>query len=281
MKKPHNQDLCSMCQKLGRKCTGLVEEDVSDEEKNKLDEPNHRVIQKDGVKFKIRGSLRGRGVGFGESGGGSFGGGNSVGGGFGGNGGGDGTPDDRKNSKGGAFLFINGLPLDVPKEYLQEFLSDAIPEAEVIRVHHGIGEYRVWIRLEAGSIVENAIRRLTVEFEDLDSTLLVDESKVSRDSFGNMVSVELAWKDRFGDHSRNYGGCTGSDDSIENVDVAMSGLVVDDENPMKTHSNSGSGFGRDFNGNFVGDRDSNSPTVNYSSNLSDYEADNDPERHHW
>merc|ERR1712131_253189 len=99
MKKPHNQDLCSMCQKLGRKCTGLVEEDVSDEEKNKLDEPNHRVIQKDGVKFKIRGSLRGRGVGFGESGGGSFGGGNSVGGGFGGHGGGDGTPDDRKNSK--------------------------------------------------------------------------------------------------------------------------------------------------------------------------------------
>ena len=35
MKKPHNQDLCSMCNKLGRKCTGIVEEDVSDDEKTK------------------------------------------------------------------------------------------------------------------------------------------------------------------------------------------------------------------------------------------------------
>ena len=81
VKKPHNQDLCSMCQKLGRKCTGLVEEDVSDEEKTKLDEPTHRVIRKDGFEFKVRGGFAGGRAGLYGRGRGGF-----RGGGFGDNG---------------------------------------------------------------------------------------------------------------------------------------------------------------------------------------------------
>ena len=103
MKKPHNQDLCSMCKTLGRKCTGLVEEDVSDEEKNKSDESAHRVIRKDGMEFKVRGGYATGGV---------------VG------------ARDRGN---GATLIVSGLPYEVSEEEVRNFLHQKIPD--VHRVH--------------------------------------------------------------------------------------------------------------------------------------------------
>ena len=103
MKKPHNQDLCSMCNKLGRKCTGLVEEDVSDEEKNKSNEPANRVIRKDGMEFKVRGGYAtGQVV----------------------------AARDRGN---GATLIVSGLPYEVSEEEVRNFLHQKIPD--VHRVH--------------------------------------------------------------------------------------------------------------------------------------------------
>ena len=91
---------------------------------------------------------------------------------------------------------------------------------------------------------------------------------------------------------------TESDDSTENLGVVFSGLGVADRQSTNVHkparstrinsvssarslrSNSGSGFVRDTNRNFVGDRMGNE-NDDSSSNASDYEPDMDPERYHW
>ena len=153
MKKPHNQDLCSMCKKLGRKCTGIVEEDVSDEEKTKLDEPTHRVIRKDGFEFKIRGSFvgaRGRGGGrgggfsrggFGDNGGfgaetfgGGFSGGNSGGGFGGGDSGGSFRGNGRRIDTAGGTLYVGGIPLGTSETEVRKFLEEKIPNVDYVRV---------------------------------------------------------------------------------------------------------------------------------------------------
>ena len=109
MKKAHNQDLCSMCKKLGRKCSGLVEEDVSDDEKTKLDEPTHRVIRKDGIEFKVRGGFVGA--------------------------------RDRGN---GATLIVSGLSCEVSEEEVKNFLREKIPNVQ--RVHVPFDEYEYEIK---------------------------------------------------------------------------------------------------------------------------------------
>ena len=427
VKKPHNQDLCSMCQKLGRKCTGLVEEDISDDEKTKLDEPIHRVIRKDGMEFKVRGfaGVQDRG-GFSDG----FGGGDQkideaegilvvdgipygtseeevrnflqknipntdyvrvplirdtnkieglafvqllshsnvanvlvqirglrmdgriltinewnptkaeflsrgfriglVGpgrGGFtgsarGGRGrylgrGGFGGRTDRSGfgnieteCNDDAFLLVRGLPLDISKEDIKEFLLDEIPPAEDVRVRPGIGENRAWVRLKSGTSVHSVIRQVMKQFDDLkefnDGILRINQSKITLDIFETIGEAE-DHKTGSGDRSgRNFDSdSTDSDASIDNLDVRFSGIGVSDRKPQYVHQNSRSarinsvssarslrtnsvsGFGRDVIGNFVGDRDGNgditidSDITIFSSNSSDYEADKDPERYHW
>ena len=57
MKKPHNQDLCSMCKKLGRKCSGLVEEDVSELQENQScfipEKTRHRLQNQKKIDLEI------------------------------------------------------------------------------------------------------------------------------------------------------------------------------------------------------------------------------------
>ena len=340
MTKPHNQDLCSMCQKLGRKCTGLVEEDVSDDEKNKLDEPNHRVIRKDGVEFKVRGGfvasgrgrgLRGRGRGFcgrarnptevGFGGGSSscgFGGEYDSGfgrhpdeGGFGGGSGfgGGGTDNQRDSGFGTGNLGFGGGRNNNDNGF-GGGKSGGFGRDESRKDNGfgggGFGGGSSGAGFQGGNSGGGRGRGFSVGRDGFGRRSYRGRGS-NRRSFttSDLESRRYAGDNDFGDVKNDgndagrknyaflkavYNDSTDSDDSVENLDVRLSGLSVANRKPTNfsssvrsVGSNFGGGFGRDINGNFVGDRNGNCNiyTNNSSSNSSDYEADNDPERHHW
>ena len=189
MKKPHNQDLCSMCNKLGRKCTGIVEEDVSDDEKTKSNETAHRVIRKDGFEFKVRGGIVGTPGRGGGRGGGVSGRGFGENGGFGGGYSDDGF-DAGKFYGDGAILFVGGLPY-VSQEEVRNFLQEKIPNAQSVRVpmeQYEIGKIRGFAYVQLGS--------------DADLTTVIDQ--VSNLKMGDKVLRIYESKSREG--RRLFGG---------------------------------------------------------------------------
>ena len=210
-----------------------------------------------------------------------------------------------------AFLIVHGLPFmsytrGFSKDDVQEFLLDEIPHAEEVRIVTKMPlkfgrtwrfEPRAWVRLKAGTNVVNVLRQVDgLQFND--KRLQIDESIMTWDIFESI--------DGCSDDEDITGYLvtdpTDSDDSTENLGVVLSGLGVDDRRstnvrkPVRStrinsvssarslRSNSGSGFGRDANGNFVGDRDGNGEvTDNDNSSIKSYdcEPDDDPEKYHW
>ena len=219
----------------------------------------------------------------------------------------DGHPDNND----AAYLIVHGLPFmsytrGFSKVDVQKFLLDVIPHAEEVRIvtnmplkfgGNWLFEPRAWVRLKAGTNVGKVLRQVDgLQFND--KRLQIDESIMTWDIFESI--------DGFSDDEDITGylvtDSTDSDDSTENLGIVFSGLDVDDRRstnvrkPVRStrinsvssarslRSNSGSGFGRDANGNFVGDRDGNGEvTDNDKSSIKsyDYEPDDDPEKYHW
>ena len=286
-----------MCQKLGRKCTGLVEEDVSDEEKNKMDETAHRVIRKDGVEFKIRGSFVGSRAGMGARG---FGCGDNK------------TDDERKIST----LFVGGIPFETSEEEVRSFLEEMIPNTNYIRVPIDNKTNRIKGFALAELLVGENAKTVLDQIEGLQLNgrhlMIREESQKLLDSNdseinnGRYALGREARRTGLGGRrivrlSRPYGDSTDSDDSISNLEIGLSGLGVGNRNPVNARYNSqttginslnsarslrthsGGGFRYDSNGNYVGNRDGN--CTNEDDNSSGIsvvlETDNDPEKFHW
>ena len=217
-----------MCQKLGRKCTGIVEEDVSDEEKTKLDEPTHRVIRKDGFEFKIRGSFVGalgrgggrgggfKGVGFGdnsgfgaENSGGGFSGGNSGGGFGGGDSGGGFRGNGRRIATAGGTLYVGGIPLGASEAEVRKFLEEKIPNVDYVRVpvNRETNEIK---GIAFVALLGNAnIRNIALQIHGLKmdgKILTIKDNKPKREEMITRDLSRTGFGTRFGGRGRSRGG---------------------------------------------------------------------------